>query len=352
MITTCYSNYQLDAERFNNLFTDKVGINTLNSLGQSAADGNLDCIDMLHNLALRNDDVGKKAETILFDLFSGKTKAKIGIDEEIQQASLKLFETACGAKDKNNQDMKKLYFPSKLLYIAGSAVENAAQKKDISNILQRMSIPQEASERFENSNLWCNGRMLMSDEIDSAMESLISNNDNVTVNYPIGLINPTSKENTLSQQIFDKITHYSDAFEKTEIFPINVGDHWVLFTLVQDKTSNNRECVVFNSFNELKQEATEAIIDSAEIAEVKSENIKFISTNLQENVPNGCGLFVVKVAELISNSSESKPVDTINNFINEFAKLSAEDQSLYNIQNRRQLYELHIAKMNRSAEAS
>lgn len=103
-------------------FTDDVNINTLEVLGESAANGNLNCIDMLHNFALRYDKIGENAEDILFDLFSGKRTGFMGIDIAIQQASLKLYQTAINVKGKNNASMGRLPAPSRLLYIAGSAI--------------------------------------------------------------------------------------------------------------------------------------------------------------------------------------------------------------------------------------
>lgn len=348
MITGYYSHYQLNAAQFNNLFENNVDIKTLDLLGKSAADGNLDCIDMLHNLALRHDDLGKISESILFDLFSGKIKGKIRIDEEIQQASLKLYETACDAKGKNNEDMNKLYSPSKLLYIAGSAMKNATQKQNVSTIFRERDRPQSLHEQFDNVDLWSNDRMLMTDEISTAMNGLISNTDNFSLNFPVGLIEPVNKSNMLSEQIVEKM-QCSNILDKIEVFPINTGGHWVLFALYKDETDSNAKCVVFNSLCELNKDTRNHLIDSAKIAGVSEEYIEFINGDMQGNVPNGCGVFVVKVAELLSNTSERKPVDILNDFIEDFSKLSAEEQMSFNIQNRRQLYEHSIVDMRRRA---
>lgn len=280
MITGYYSHYKLNAAQFNNLFTDDVNINTLDLLGKSAADGNLDCIDMLHNLALRHDDVGNISESILFDLFSGKTKGKIRIDEEIQQASLKLYETACDAKGKNNEDMTKLYSPSKLLYIAGSAMKNAAQKQDVSTIFRDKDRPQSPLEQFDDVDLWSNDRMLMTDEISTAMNCLIPNTDNFSLNFPVGLIEPVSESNMLSEQIVEKM-QYSNILDKTEVFPINTGGHWVLFILYKDETDSNAKCVVFNSLCDLNKDTRNHLIDSAKIAGISEENIEFINGDMQ-----------------------------------------------------------------------
>lgn len=346
MITRQYSHYQLNAVQFNELFTNNVNINTIDLLGKSAADGNLNCIDMLHNLALRHDDVGKRSESILFDLFSGKTKGKTGIDEEIQQASLKLYETACNAKSKNNEDMSKLYHPSELLYIAGSAIKNATQKQDLSAIFRERDRSQSLHEQFDNVDLWSNDRMLMTDEISIAMNGLISNTDNFSINFPVGLIEPVNKSNMLSEQIAEKI-QCSNILDKTEVFPINTGGHWVLFVIYKNETDSNAECIIFNSLRELSRDTINHLVDSAKVAGITEENIKIVNGDMQGNVPNACGVFVVKVAELLSNTAAIKPVDIFNDFIDDFSKLSAEDQMSFNIQSRRQLYKHSIEDMHR-----
>lgn len=338
MITEAYSHYQLNAEQFNNLFTDNVDINTLDVMGKSAADGNFVCIDILSNLALRHDDAGKRAESLLFDLFSGKIKGKTGIDEEIQQASLKLYDVAVDAKGKNDEDMNKFYSPSKLLYIAGSAMENITQQQEISAVFRERNISQSPHEQLDHVDLWNKGRMLTTDEINTAMKGLDSNIHGFSSNFPIGLIEPVNKSNLLSEQIADKIP-CDHGLDKMEIFPVNTGGHWILFILYNNETDNNPKCVIFNSLCALSDEAKNHLIDSAKIAGVIKNNIEFINGDMQENMPNGCGIFVVKVAELLSATPERKPGNIINDFVDDFSRLSAEDQGLFNIQNRRQMDE-------------
>ncbi|MBF0035788.1 type III secretion system effector deubiquitinase SseL [Citrobacter freundii] len=338
-----YSRYQINAEQFDNLFTDNVNTKTLDALSESAAAGNLDCIDMLHNLALRHDDAGKRAEDILYDLFSGKKKGKLGIDEDIQLASHKLYQTACHAKDKNNRDMNKLFSPSKLLYIAGSAITDITQKRDVSTIFRGDEIAQSQLEQFDNIDLWSSSRMLMTDEINAILHNIIQNISDFSLNYPIGLIEPSHGANLLSEQIIEKIKS-SNIFDKVELFPINTGDHWVLFALYHDEFDRSNKCVVFNSLRDLSENAKNSLSDSAKIAGVSEDNIEFINGDMQKNVPNGCGVFVIKGIELLSRASEKKPVDNLKKFVDDFSKLSTEDQVLFNIQTRRQLYKHSICR--------
>ncbi|TOM56986.1 hypothetical protein CGH73_27160, partial [Vibrio parahaemolyticus] len=77
----------LTTQQFYGLFDKDIPQETLDSLAKSSGEGNLNSIDLLHNLALRQDSVGKQAQNILFDLFSGKLPAKKGVDKEIQETS-------------------------------------------------------------------------------------------------------------------------------------------------------------------------------------------------------------------------------------------------------------------------
>lgn len=67
----------LTIEKCRGLFEKNISPEALASLAESAGDGNLNSIDLLHNIALRQNPAGKNAENILFDLFSGKLPAKI-----------------------------------------------------------------------------------------------------------------------------------------------------------------------------------------------------------------------------------------------------------------------------------
>lgn len=339
MISGDFTRYQLNAVQFDNLFSEQVDIKTLDALSKSAADGNLDCIDMLHNLALRHDHIGERAENILFDLFSGKISGKQGVDEDIQRASADLYQTACDAKEKNNQDMAKLHSPSKLLYMAGSAISNMVQKQEVSSVFQRGNRSQSSYEQLHDVDLWNKSRMLMTDEISAAMHNTVHNPDRLSINYPFGLIEPQSKTNMLSEQIFEKL-EFDDFLAKPEFFPINTGDHWVLFSLYKDQSDHKTKCVVFNSFSKLNENTERSLTDSAKMAGVSGEDsIEFINGDMQDNVPNGCGIFVVTAMNLLSRTPDKNPTETLNAFVNEFKMLSAEEQALFNIQSRRQLYE-------------
>lgn len=118
--------YRLSTPQFHSLYSEDVSDEALALLIGEVENGNQNCIDLLCNLALRNDDLGHKVEKLLFDLFSGKRSGSPDIDKKINQACLVLHQIANNDITKNNTEWKKLHAPSRLLYMAGSATTKAA----------------------------------------------------------------------------------------------------------------------------------------------------------------------------------------------------------------------------------
>ncbi|EAB3739049.1 type III secretion system effector deubiquitinase SseL, partial [Salmonella enterica subsp. enterica serovar Bovismorbificans] len=85
------------------------------------------------------------------------------------------------------------------------------------------------------------------------------------------------------------------------------------------------------------------IIEAATIAGIsEKEDIDFIEMNLQNNVPNGCGLFCYHTIQLLSNAGQDDPATTLRDFAEKFLTLSIEEQTLFNTQTRRQIYEYSL----------
>lgn len=346
MITETYSLYQLNPNQFHNLFTENVKDETLDVLSNSASNGNLDAIDVLHNLSLRHDDAGKKAENILFELFSGGGKGRCGIDRDIQLTSLKLYEMILSNRQINNTDFSKFYFPSRLLYMAGSAATSVTQRHDISSFFRGRQETQSHFEQIDDSDLWRNDRMLTTDEINASVNIRAENYEDLSLNFPIGLIEPFGNANLLSEQIYEKILSV-DFLRKPEVFPVNTGGHWVLMVLYKDRPENDTKAIVFNTLNSLSADVGCMLSDSAKIAGVSDgKGIKFIDGNIQEYVKNGCGLFVIKVIDSIHHAHGGGLVNIMKGFVSEFQALSIEEKILFNIQSRRQLHGDFILSIN------
>ncbi|EDO2948575.1 type III secretion system effector deubiquitinase SseL, partial [Salmonella enterica] len=63
------------------------------------------------------------------------------------------------------------------------------------------------------------------------------------------------------------------------------------------------------------------------------------------NVPNGCGLFCHHTIKLLSNTGQNDPVTILREFAENFLTLSVEEQTLFNIQTRRQIHEYSLTSL-------
>ncbi|KLN46693.1 hypothetical protein AAY77_06665 [Providencia rettgeri] len=139
--------------------------------------------------------------------------------------------------------------------------------------------------------------MITCDEIDSSNKNNPTLPSNMMVNSPIGLIQ--SGDNLLAEIIEQKAPE-SVKLKQFELFPINVNDnHWGLFVLYQadpihQSANNKRKCILFNSYDNVSTDIRKEITVAAKKADVAEEDITYIEGNIQQQVPNGCGLFVVE----------------------------------------------------------
>lgn len=330
--------YRLSISQFHSLYAEEVSDETLALLINEVENGDQNCIDLLCNIALRNDDLGHKVEKILFDLFSGKKHGSPDIDKKINQDCLMLYQTANNDIAKNNTDFKKLHTPSILLYMAGSAENDFSKKLEIAHIIIGDQIAQTDEEQVGVENLWCGARMLSSDELAATL-GLVQESPPLSVNYPIGLIHPTTKENILRTHLLEKIAQ--SGLSENEIFLINTGDHWLLCLFY--KLAQKVKCLIFNTYYDLNENTKQEIIEVAKIAGIsESDEVNFIEMNLQNNVPNGCGLFCYHTIQLLSNAGQNDPATTLREFAENFLMLSIEEQTLFNTQTRRQIYEYSL----------
>lgn len=298
----------------------------INNLGFFASYGDTEGLNKLANIALLNNSDGIKSEQILFDIFSGKKKNVSNVDDEIKNICFHLYETS------KLSQQNKFCYPSKLLYMASSGIQDPIEKNKVTTIILGEYLSQCEHETTQDSDLWDKTRMLMSDEISLATQHI----QEVNINYPIGLINPVSNDNLL-REIIEEQTKKHDYLEKMELFPVNTGNHWILFALY--KKGNEVKSLVFNSFHDLNYEIKRNLLNSAKSAGVTEQNIIFLEKNLQKNVPNGCGLFVIEAIKEIIKNQDKDPTFILAKFISYFNGLSSEQQSEFNVFSRRQAHE-------------
>lgn len=334
--------YRLSTPQFQSLYSEEVSDEVLALLISAVENGDQNCIDLLCNLALRNDALGHSVEKILFDLFSGKRSGSPDIDKQINQTCLVLHQIANNDITKNNTEWKKLHAPSRLLYMAGSATTDFSKKIEIAHKILGNQFAQTDEEQVGVENIWCPTRMLSSDELACATSGLVQESSLLSVNYPIGLIHPATQENTLSAQLLEKIAQ--SGLADNEVFLINTGNHWIICLFY--KVAEKIKCLIFNSYHDLNQNTKQEIREAAKIAGAsESDDIIFIEINLQNNVPNGCGLFCHHTIKLLSNTGQNDPVTILREFAENFLTLSVEEQTLFNIQTRRQIHEYSLTSL-------
>jgi len=319
----------LSPQCFDALFNDNIDFTLLELLGDSAASGELNSIDALLNIALRKDPSGEKAENILYDLFSGKQPTSEKVVNEIQEA--------CKVLSQLPISKEKFSKPSKLLYIIGS-IPN--EPNLTSQFINKEHLKPDRYP-LEETNLFSLERMTTNDEIDPVNKNTEILPDNVTVNCAIGL---TQGEANLLGEIIEEKIKSGIPSNQLELFPLNVNNnHWILFALYpatrQQTPSNNVvKCAIFNSYDNLSDDIRKEIAFAAEKAGVDKKDITYIEGNIQQNVPNGCGLFVLEAIKQLTENQQQSPVKTLEEFHEDFAKKTAEEQAQFNIQSRRQLF--------------
>ncbi len=83
--------------------------------------------------------------------------------------------------------------------------------------------------------------------------------------------------------------------------------------------NNKRKCILFNSYdNEYRYSKRNN--SGSKKADVAEEDITYIEGNIQQQVPNGCGLFVVEAIKQLTENTQQDPYDTLKAFQESFKK--------------------------------
>lgn len=325
-------------KEFSSLFSETISTEVFESLKISASNGNLRSIELLNNLALRTDESGRLAEKHLFDMFCGTipTDNKSSVVKNIQDSALMLYQLSANDKMKNNTDMHKLRSPSKLLYMAGAAAETG-ERLSLSRLFSQRHSVYSQHEQVDDVDLWNPARMISTDEVNAALKSYTRRYNTPEINFPIGLIHPDSHENMLSMQLGELCEHHL-FLEKPEFFPINTGEHWIIFGLY--KSDNGQpKAVICNPGNPLSSQTKQQLSDSALLAGITDfDNIMFLEKNIQEYIPNGCGLLTVEAMKQLMKNNFQSPDETLENFLSSFAQVPVAEQERYNLENRYRIY--------------
>ncbi|MGV6283420.1 deubiquitinase ElaD [Escherichia coli] len=363
MMVTVVSNYcQLSQTQLSQTFAEKFTVTEelLQSLKKTALSGDEESIELLHNIALGYDKFGKEAEDILYHIVRTPTNETLSIIRLIKNACLKLYNLAHIAtnsplKSHDSDDLlfKKLFSPSKLMTIIGDEIPLISEKQSLSKVL----LNDENNELSDGTNFWDKNRQLTTDEIACYLQKIAANAKNTQVNYPTGLYVPYSTRTHLEDALNENIKSVPSWPNEVQLFPINIGGHWILVSLqkIVNKKNNKLQikCVIFNSLRALgydKENSLKRVINSFNselMGEMSNNNIKvhlnepeiiFLHADLQQYLSQSCGAFVCMAAQEVieqrESNSDSAPYTLLKNYADRFKKYSAEEQYEIDFQHR------------------
>ncbi|EHW7199735.1 deubiquitinase ElaD [Escherichia coli] len=363
MMVTVVSNYcQLSQTQLSQTFAEKFTVTEelLQSLKKTALSGDEESIELLHNIALGYDKLGKEAEDILYHIVRTPTNETLSIIRLIKNACLKLYNLAHIAtnsplKSHDSDDLlfKKLFSPSKLMTIIGDEIPLISEKQSLSKVL----LNDENNELSDGTNFWDKNRQLTTDEIACYLQKIAANAKNTQVNYPTGLYVPYSTRTHLEDALNENIKSDPSWPNEVQLFPINTGGHWILVSLqkIVNKKNNKLQikCVIFNSLRALgydKENSLKRVINSFNselMGEMSNNNIKvhlnepeiiFLHADLQQYLSQSCGAFVCMAAQEVieqrESNSDSAPYTLLKNYADRFKKYSAEEQYEIDFQHR------------------
>ncbi len=310
------------------------------------------CIELLHNIALRNDIYGYQAEKILVDLFTqpDNSAVNITISEQIAAASLQLVTR----KEKLDatylfSGAARLKKTSALLYMAGSHPTASMEIKE--EIIKTINTP-ESTETA--AGLWNKGRFITHEELYESGKKMEAKYENISVNAPMEFTYPKAQGNKLTEILREKYRQNPLAKLKqvAELFTINTvvtqeneqsesvrtKEHWTLAALYREPLTGAIKMAVFSSLR-LDTDDKTRFTDSIEDLSGSRENITFIDDNLQDYTPNACGCFTDSAAEYIGQRyQQNKDIAGIlREFAADMKRRSQESLEQFNISSRSRL---------------
>lgn len=306
-----------------------------------------------------NPTEAKKAETFLFELYTGKVDCK-NLEEtqaQLVDKSLDMFEKiqyqnafvqsrndnktelADNHPDKPSEILWEI--PAKLLLMAGfqpTQEQDIDVKKEIAHRLNR-STNLKTYLNDNNSDLdksfLENNRFIQAAELN-AVASHLNNGKGNRVRFHDALSPLTDG----SEHVID--LHTIDTFTKTfktNFAPILLEQHWYLFGTIKN-VDNTRSALVFDSKNggKHREVAQEYFSSLATVCGVTG-GPEFISEDLQENAPNSCGLFVAKAMEALTEVKNKKYAEKLKERVQHFQKQSVGYQQAFNWRGRAELFD-------------
>ncbi|EIC84476.1 deubiquitinase SseL [Serratia sp. M24T3] len=316
-----------------------------------------------------NDKNAKRAESFLFNLFTGKKFCanQLEMQKTLEDKSLDLFELVEEQNRLHGDNIAEYWvIPTKLLIIAGfkSPYGDEDHRPNVSKKLNQniafnaifesnaetvapLAGDNASEARAENAaniadkELFLTNRYIHAAELDAFSKKLNADYPNPNIKFHEAREIKITNSNGINEPIFDNLLTRSfinnSARDFTANFaPILLNDHWYLFGTYYDQ-NGIKSALIFDSQAKVNSEQTKGYFDKlAEECGVIGD-MPPISEELQGNVPNGCGLFVAKAMENLAAANNDKYALTLRNWTRAFELESEEYQQLFNRQGRAEL---------------
>ncbi|KQN47593.1 hypothetical protein ASE93_09875 [Serratia sp. Leaf50] len=301
----------------------------------------------------------KKAETFLFELYTGKVDCKNLEETQVQlvDKSLDMFEKIQNqnayvqSRNDNKTELPDNHpdkpleilweIPAKLLLMAGF---QPAQEQDIDvkeEIAHRLNRTTNLKAYLNDNNsdldksLFDSNRLIQAAELNAVASHLNNKKGNL-----VRFHDPLSALTEGSEHLIDPntIDTFTTRF-KTNFAPILLEQHWYLFGTIKSD-DNTRSALVFDSKNGGKdREVAKAYFSSLATACGVTGSPEFISENLQDNAPNACGLFVAKAMEALTEVKNQKYAEELKERVQHFQQQSVGYQQAFNWRGRAELFD-------------
>lgn len=323
--------------------------NLFERLMSLARDNDGESIDCLFTLACDKSEIGSKAESFLFDLYTGTEGTNIELREQLGKDSLKLHEIIKNRNFKklseNNLTIEnKWIIPSKILIMAAFTAEsNSEQLNIIVDDLKNKDVENNfifIEEGGMNSFFFNKNRMITSAELDNFSKKLNFGKNNLRFIEASKIGNEIGNEigKDIDKLLISSMKNFDEQYKLKEnsvfYIPLLIRDHWILFGISEDK-SGNKSAVVFDSMNFINKKDKKYLTEIFKYYGGDKLSISFIEKNIQKKYKlNDCGVLVFEAMERLSKHADVQAEDVLKELSEEIAKLDATERILFNRQKR------------------
>ena len=312
-------------------------------LKQAARSNNTFSIDYLFTLACEGSHVGRAAAAFLFSLYTGKLSASPALASQLGKDSLRLCEIVFRRNEGKALD-ERWSIPAEVLLMAGFEVTDESElHTEIVEEIQRQepALCSYIDDDGMDVSLFKADRLVTSAELDVLAKQLNARASHVHFFDAMRI----SDESVLTKKINDPLpaalanadARINERPLTVKAIPLLLREHWVLFA-IHTKDNGEKSAVVFSSLMCLDEAQKAYLSELSHACGSADRAISFFEENLQEHVPNACGVFVAQAMEQIAQYSANNLPHLVRNYVNACAALEPPQMALFNRNGRAELF--------------